>query len=67
LKSRSIVYRKSLAFTGFPLEYFRPSRSVNLYVFPSAEMVGIFSARYGTSVAPPGPFSCLYPISPVHT
>jgi hypothetical protein len=30
LKSRMIVALKSLAFTGWPFEYFSPSRSVNL-------------------------------------
>src|ERR671930_1232651 len=40
LKSRSIVARKSLAFTGVPSEYLRPLRSVIVYVLPSDEIFG---------------------------
>ena len=58
-KSRSIVAGKSLALTGVPFEYLMPSRSVNVYVNPSAETFGRSFARYGTSVAPSGPFTCL--------
>ena len=37
MKSRLIAYAKSLAFTGAPFEYFKPERSVIVYVSPSAE------------------------------
>jgi hypothetical protein len=59
LKSRSIVARKSLALTVAPFEYLMPFRSVMVYVLPSDETVGSASARYGTIVAPSGPFTCL--------
>ena len=58
-KSRSIVALKSLALTGAPFEYFSPFRRVSVYVLPSDETVGRFSARYGTIVAPSGPLTCL--------
>ncbi len=45
LKSRSIVDRKSLAFTVAPFEYLMPLRSVSVYVLPSDETVGSASAR----------------------
>ena len=59
LNNRSIDARKSLAFTSVPSEYFSPSRSLKLTFLPSAEIFGIASARYGTSVAPAFPDSCL--------
>src|SRR2546423_6103912 len=59
LKSRSMVARKSLAFTGVPSEYLRPLRSVRVYVLPSDEIFGRSFARYGTIVAPSGPLACL--------
>jgi hypothetical protein len=37
---RLIAVLKSLALTGRPSEYLRPDRSVNLYVFPSAQICG---------------------------
>jgi len=58
---RLIANLKSLAFTGFPSEYFKPERSFSLYVFPSDEICGMSSASAGTSVAPSGPLTCLYP------
>src|SRR2546423_357456 len=59
LKLRSIVARKSVAFTGVPSEYLRPLRSVSVYVLPSDETFGRAFARYGTIVAPSGPLACL--------
>src|SRR6476659_9506419 len=59
LKSRSIVAAKSLALTGVPSEYFRPFRRVIVYVLPPSVTLGTSCARYGTIVAPSGPFTCL--------
>src|SRR5260370_1342453 len=63
LNRRSIVALKSLALTAVPSEYLRPLRRVSVYVLPSDETVGNACARYGTRVAPSGPYTCLYPIS----
>src|SRR5258707_14084848 len=67
LKSRSMVAAKSLALMAVPSEYLRPLRSVKVYVFASVETFGRSFARYGTSVAPSGPFACLYPTSGRYT
>ena len=47
LKSRMIVFLKSLALTGSPFEYFRPFRSVNLRSVPS-----LFDWSAGSAQAP---------------
>ena len=56
---RLIVCSKSLARTGEPSEYFSPDRSLNVYVFLSAEIVGSFSARPGTSSLAAVPVLCV--------
>jgi hypothetical protein len=59
LKSRMIDALKSLAFTGVPFEYLMPLRRVSVYrLFPFVTF-GSDCARYGTIVAPSGPFTCL--------
>src|SRR6185437_14199748 len=67
LNRRSIDAAKSLALTEVPSEYFRPSRSLKLSLVPSAETFGMLSARYGSSVAPSEPETCLYPSRPSYT
>ena len=62
---RFIVFSKSLALTGVPSLYSRPSRSWNLYVLPPFVGSGTSSARPGTSTPPSSPVSCVYVISAV--
>ena len=62
---RLIVFSKSEALTALPSEYFRPERSLKVYVILSAETVGIASARPGMRSAPAAPGSCLYVTRPV--
>ena len=59
LNARSMLYLKSLALSGLPFEYFRFGRSVNFRSFPSAEIFGMLSARYGRSCAPAAPATWL--------
>ena len=53
--SRSSAYVTSLALIGCPLEYFRPGRSMNVYVLPPLETVGRLLASAGTIFVPPTP------------
>src|ERR1700722_13456398 len=53
--ARSKERTKSDAFTGAPFEYFRPLRSVAVYVLPPSEIVGSAVARPGISWPPATP------------
>ncbi len=53
--SRSMPCRTSLDVIGEPSSNRMPSRSVNVYVSPSAEIVGAAAARSGTSFSPSAP------------
>jgi hypothetical protein len=53
-------YVKSEALMGVPSEYFMFGRSLSLYILPSGEMSGIFSASAGTTWVPSLPLACLY-------
>ena len=60
MNSRWMPYAKSDALMGVPSEYFMFGRSLSLYVLPSGEMSGIFSASAGTTWVPSLPLACLY-------
>ena len=55
LKSRMIVFLKSLALTASPFEYFSPFRSVNLRSVPSLFDVGRLCASAGMIFVQPSP------------
>jgi hypothetical protein len=51
LKSRMIVFLKSLALIGWPFEYFSPLRTVNLYSLPPFVTVPVVVAIPGSILA----------------